>query len=248
MNKAIEQLSYYLFPIFEIAKRDLQSFFKTYMGWFILFFAALLNGIFGWYAIQKKVESAEALQMIFYFFSGTSMISGILIGMRLFSEEKLLGTLELLMTSAVSNHQLVISKYIVANIFIMAILLISFPVPLIVYIWGNPNIGHLFSGYVGNILIAGTVTSIAMFYSTLTKIQLLAAVMASTNIVLLLLCGFFSPYIDAPMKNILRELSLYVHYRDFEAGVLVFRHFLFFVSMTIFYLYLSVIALRTQSI
>ncbi len=243
-----EQTSMYVLPLKEIAKKELDFLFGSHLGWIILFLATILNSLFSWFAIQKLTASADILQFIFYFFSGTSMICGVLLGMRIFADEKSLGTLDLLITSPITNYQLVLGKFIATSFFVIIILLASLPIPIIIYIEGNINMGHIFAGYVGNFLLTISVIAITLFYSTLTKTQLFAAAMASTNIVMLLLLGFFSPYVSQPLKSIVRELSLYVHYRDFEAGVLVFHHALFFISVIILYLYLSVLSLKTQGL
>ena len=70
--------------------------------------------------------------------------------------------------------------------------------------------------------------------------------MAIANICLLLLLGFFSPYISPPLTNILREFSLYVHYRDFEKGVLILKHFIYFLSIILFYFYLTIVSLQNR--
>ena len=236
----------YFLPIAEIFRKELRSFFQSYIAWGILFLTSTFNGLMGWWALHQEWASDVTLQSIFYRFSGTAMVASALIGMRLFSEEKLLGTLELLVTAPIRESQMVIGKVASAVVFLLAIMLLSIPIPLMVVFYGDGHLGHIVSGYIGVFFIGTASILIATFYSTLTKIQLLASLMAIGNICLLLLLGFFSPYINQPMRGILREFSLYVHYRDFEKGVLVLRHFVYFLSVIVFYYYITIVSLRSR--
>ena len=96
----------FLLPIREIFKKELRSFFQSYSGWTILFLTSTINGLFGWWTIHQEATSSMALQMIFYRFSGTAMVASALIGMKLFAEEKALGTIELLVTAPIRESQI----------------------------------------------------------------------------------------------------------------------------------------------
>ncbi len=216
------------------------------MAWVILFMVSSINGLMGWWVLHKEIASSATLQLVFYRFSGTAMIASTLIGMRLFSEEKSLGTLELLITAPIRESQMVLGKILSAVVFLFFIMFCSLPIPIMVMIYGDAHLGHIASGYIGVFLIGTASILISVFYSTLTKVQLMASLMAIGNICLLLLLGFFSPYISQPMKSVLREFSLYVQYRDFEKGVLVLRHFIYFISVMVFYYYLTIISLKSR--
>ena len=238
--------SFFIVPINEICKKELRAFFQSNLGWFILFFTTIFNGLMGWWAIHKSNSSFEALQFIFYSFSGSTMIVGILIGMRLLAEERALGTIELLTTAPIKENQIILGKYTAALSLLGLCLLASLPIPMIAVFFGGATLGHILSGYIGNFLIGGATIAITIFYSSLSKSQLLAAIMATVNLVTLLLLGFFSPFISYPMKTIIREFSLYVHYMDFEKGIVMLKHCIFFISIIVFYLYLSIATLQSN--
>ncbi len=236
-----------LFPVIEIVKKELKTWFYSYQGWLILIVISLLNGLLGWYSMSKEIESTKSLQAILYFLSGTSMVFSVLISMRLFAEEHALGTFELLITTPINEMQIILAKFFAAFIFTCVFYLFSLPIFIANFIVGNPHWGHIVSGYFGLLLLSSSCIAITLFYSTFTNSQLLAAILAGFNIVVLLLFGYLSPYISLPMKEIIREFSLYVHYRDFEKGVIILKHILFFVSVIILYLQLSNISLRFRS-
>ena len=174
------------------------------------------------------------------------MSAGVMIGMRLFAEEKELGTLELLSATPINDAQLALGKYISAVLLLALLIISALPVPLSVLIFGDGHWGHVFAGCTGVFLLGSSAVAITIFYSTLTNIQILAGVMAAANIVVFLLLGFFSPYIGEPLKSIVREFSLYVHHMDFEQGVIVLKHVLFYISIDIFYLTLTVVSLGSK--
>ena len=241
-----EKAQIYILPIWEILRKEVRAFFQSYMAWIIIFLASIINGLMGWWALHQELASDMTLQLIFYRFSGTAMVTSALIGMRLFAEENALGTLELLITAPIRESQMILGKVLSAIIVLLVVMLCSLPIPSMVIIYGDGHWGHVISGYIGVFFIGVSCIFISTFYSTLTKIQLVASLLAIGNICLLLLLGFFSPYISQPMKGILREFSLYIHYRDFEKGVLVLRHFVYFLSIIIFYYYITIISLRSR--
>lgn len=233
-----------IFPIKEIAKKEFSTFFYTKLAWIILVTLAIVNGLFGFWIIEKSATSNKAIQLVFYVFSSMFMISAALLSMKLFSEEKLLGTFELLITSPITEWQMVIGKFLGALAFLFIVFAVSMPVPMIILFFGDAHLGHFVSGYLGVLLLSSSCMAITTFYSTLTNSQLVAAILGGANIIIFLLLGFFSPYVSPPLKLIMRELSLYIHYMDFEKGVIVLKHVLFFISIIVLYLSLAVISLN----
>ena len=241
----IEKQSVFL-PVIQIMNRELKAFFQSFLAWFILFFMTLINGLASYWYIKDKPVSNQAMQLIFYFLFGTVLISGVLLAMRLFSEEKANGTIELLITAPVTETQIVAGKYLSALVFLFFLILATFPVPLTVIIYGSAFWGHIFTGYLGVFLVGACGIAITTFYSTLTKTQLLAAVSGGANIAVFLLLGFFSPFLSNPFQQIFREFSFYVHFIDFEQGVIMLKHVIFYSSVICFYLALSVISLGSH--
>ncbi|RME92017.1 MAG: hypothetical protein D6767_04035 [Candidatus Hydrogenedentota bacterium] len=236
----------WFFALKEVFLWESNAYFRSPLAWIILFFVLFINGLLGYWSLKHKPQSSEALQLIFYSFSGTSMIAGVLLGMRLFAEEKARGTHELLLTSPITEMQLILGKYLASLFFLFIIMIASLPVPLSAMIFGDAHIGHVIAGNIGVFLIGAAAISVSLFYSTLTSIQILAAVMGGANVVLFLLMGFFSPFIESPMKEIVREFSFYVHYMEFEQGVITLKNVLFFFSVISFYVYLTGISLRAS--
>lgn len=232
--------------VWQICRRELRSYYQSALAYFILSISFGLAFLWGYAYIRHESTSSLALQRIFYMLSGTTMITGVLISMRLIAEEKMQGTIELLFTSPISELQLVLGKFTSALLFLVVQAIITLPIPLLVVIYGGSNLGHLIAGFLGVLLIGAATAAMGTFYSSLTRVQLLAALMTAANLVFFLLLGFFSPFIDQPLKSVLRELSFYVHFMDFEKGVISVKHVVFYMSIIIFYLYAASLALAAR--
>ncbi|MFZ5629081.1 MAG: ABC transporter permease [Spirochaetota bacterium] len=232
--------------VWQICRRELSSYYQSALAWFILSISFSLAFLWGYAYIRHESTSFLALQRIFYMLSGTTMITGVLISMRLIAEEKMQGTIELLFTSPINEAQLVLGKFSSAFVFLVVQALVTLPIPLLVVVYGGSNMGHVLAGMVGVLLIGSATAAMGTFYSALTKVQLLAALMTAANLVFFLLLGFFSPFIDQPLKSVLRELSFYVHFMDFEKGVISLKHIIFYLSIVAFYLYAASLALAAR--
>lgn len=236
----------FFMPLWQISLKEFRAYFNSYMAVSILPLVLIIASLLGYFFIKKYPVSSKTLQHIFWALSGTTMFVSVLISMRLFAEEKAFGTIELLITSPITESQMVIGKFISAVMFLCVWILITIPIPTFVMIYGDGHWGQIFSGYIGVFLLGSTVIAVTTFYSTTTSMQIIAGALGGANVVLFLLMGFFSPYISYPLKKLVREFSFYVHYMDFEKGVIVMRHLVFFFSIIIFYLYLSVVSLQSR--
>lgn len=232
--------------VWQICRRELKSYFQSPLAYFILSISFGLAFLWGYAYIRHESTSTLALQRIFYMLSGTTMITGVLISMRLIAEEKMNGTIELLFTSPISESELITGKFASALLFLVIQAVVTLPIALLVVIFGGSNMGHVIAGFLGVLLIGAAVAAMGTFYSSLTKTQLLAALMTAANLVFFLLLGFFSPFIDQPLKSVLRELSFYVHFMDFEKGVISVKHILFYLSIIVIYLYAASMVLASR--
>ena len=232
--------------VWQICRRELKSYFQSPLAYFILSISFSLAFLWGYAYIRHESTSTLALQRIFYMLSGTTMITGVLISMRLIAEEKINGTIELLFTSPITESELIAGKFASALLFLLVQAVVTLPIALLAVIFGGSNLGHVIAGFLGVLLIGAAVAAMGTFYSSLTKTQLLAALMTAANLVFFLLLGFFSPFIDQPLKSVLRELSFYVHFMDFEKGVISVKHILFYLSIIIIYLYAASMVLASR--
>ena len=217
-----------------IARRELSSYLLSTTGWLILGVVLLAQGLlFNALAMDGEKKSFDVLQLFFYFSSGTTIVASIFISMRVFAEEKQLGTLVLLETSPVSEVQIVLGKYLGAWLFLCLLLFLSLYMPVLVVVNGKVTLGHLFAGYVGLVLLGSACVAIGVFASSLAANQVLAAVISGATIIALLLAYRLAREVEGVLGDVVGYLDLFdKHYRSFSRGTIKLGSVVYYLSLT----------------
>src|SRR5580765_2954866 len=139
-----------------VAKRELSGYFASPVAYVFIVIWLLLNGFFT-FSLGGFFEMGQAsLAMPFFRWHPWLYLFLVpAVGMRLWSEERRLHTMELLLTMPITAWQAIIGKFVASWLFLIIALVLTFPVVITVYILGSPDAGELFSGYVGSALLAG---------------------------------------------------------------------------------------------
>ncbi len=163
------------------------------------------------------------------------------ITMRLWAEEKKSGTLELMLTSPITNWQMVLGKFLASFIFLLIALILSLNIPIILAFIGNPDIGVIFTGYIGVIFMGAAYLSIGLWASSVSKNQIVAFIIGvATTFVLLIMGKSFVLYSQsAVIVPILRYLSLGTHFESIMRGVIDTRDVIYYLLVIVFFLYLN---------
>jgi ABC-2 type transport system permease protein len=171
-------------------------------------------------------------------------------GMRLWSEEKRTGTVELLFTLPITTLEAVMGKYLAAWAFLSLAILLSLPMALTVAYLGDPDWGVIISTYLGSILMAGSYLGVCSLTSSLTKNQVISFVISVIACLILLFLGWsvFSGVLGSIfpvwMVDLLSNFSFITHFDAFTKGIVDPKDVVFFLSLTGFTLFLNVIALE----
>lgn len=232
-----------------VMRRELGAFFSTWLGYAIAAAVLLIDGLlFNGFALGSgKQLSADVLRQFFYFSSGTTMITGILLSMRLVAEERGSGTIVLLRTSPLSSAEVVVGKFLSAWTFLAFITLSSVYMPLLVMVNGKVSVGHLVAGYGGLLLLGAASIAIGLFASTLSRVQVLSAILGGAMLVGLLVLWFVARKTDPPFSSILVALAFYsTHFEPFMKGVVHLKDVVYYLSVTYFFLLLSMRSLDAQ--
>ena len=232
-----------------IARRELAGYIRSPSGYLIAAALLLIDGLmFNSYAVGTGAKlSARVLQDFFYVTSGTTMIAAVLLSMRLLAEERQSGTLALLFTSPVREHEIIIGKFVSALVFLLCITLLTIYLPALIMIRGKVSWGHIGAGYLGLGLLGGATLSIGVLGSSLARNQLVAGVISATFVVALLLCWLLARVADAPIKGVLSYLAMFdQHFRPFQRGMLRMSDVVFFLSVIYFSLLASTRVLQSQ--
>ncbi len=232
-----------------IARREIASYFTTWMGYIILAAALLIEGLlFNAFAIGDSMKfSADVLRDFFYFSSGIGMVAAVLLSIRLLAEEKQSGTVVLYYTSPITERQLVYGKFLSAWLMYGILQLISIYLPSLIFLEGKISIGHMAAGYLGLMLLGGGVIAISLFSSVLASNQLMAGVLATGITVIFLVFWLISYKVDAPFQAVFSYISIHnERFRPFSIGVVHIKDCVFYLSLCFFFLEASTKIIETR--
>ncbi len=246
--------------VLTIAGKELRSYFTSPVGWVVMGFFALLFGYFFFahldFFVRRSMQSAMGggpvnvnQDMIRGVFSNATIIILFLmpmVTMRTYAEEKRSGTIELLLTSPVTDIEIVLGKFFGAVGFFVALMGVTMLDMSLVFIFGNPEWKPVLTGYLGLLLMGATFISLGLFVSSTTKNQVVAG--AATFVVLLLLwvISWVGSSFGPNTAAVLSYLSITEHFDDFGKGVIDTKHVLYYLSVTAFGLFLTVKSVDTE--
>lgn len=169
-----------------------------------------------------------------------------LITMRLIAEERSLRTLEVLLTAPVSEFEIVLAKFIASMTLIGLMLVLSASYAVVLMIFGDPDFGPIYSGYLGLLLFGAAIVGVGLLASALTSNQIVAAIASMSAFLLLWVVDSFGWLLPEPFDTLVVNLSLSVHFRPFATGSVYLSDVGFFLSTALLTLLLSVRALARR--
>ena len=238
-----------------LAKRELLAYFASPVAYVFIVIFLLLNGFFtfmvGGFFERGEASLANSFFMWhpwFYLFLVPA------VGMRLWADERRMGTLELLLTMPIAPWEAIVGKFIASWLFLGLALFLTFPVVLTVNYLGHPDNGVIFAAYVGSWLMAGAYLAVSCITSAITRSQVVSFIVSVVACLFLILAGF------PPVINLLQNLtnnwqwlvdtitsfSVITHFEGFQKGVLDSRDVIFFLSVIGFSLFTTSVILRTH--
>ncbi len=174
------------------------------------------------------------------------MLTVPLITMRLLAEERKLRTLEVLLTAPVSEISIVLAKFSASMSLIVVMLLLSGSYAATLALFGDPDFGPIYSGYLGLLLFGSALVGTGLLASALTANQVVAALASLSVFLLLWIIDNFGWLLPSPVDTLVVNLSLAVHFRPFAVGSIYLSDVGFFLSVTLLTLLLTVRALARR--
>ncbi len=235
-----------------IIKRELGGYFTSPIAYVFLVIFLLLTGFFT-FTVGNFFERGEASLVSFFTWHPWLYLFLVpAVGMRLWSEERRLGTMELLLTMPITTWQAIVGKFVASWIFLGLALALTFPVWITVNILGSPDNGIIAAGYVGSLLLSGSYLAISCMTSALTRNQVISFIISVMICLFLILAGYtpvtdlLTRFANPPVVDVIAAFSVMTHFEGFQRGVLDLRDLLFFLSVVGFALFTTGVIIRNQ--
>ncbi|MCH7635412.1 MAG: ABC transporter permease subunit [Proteobacteria bacterium] len=230
-----------------VFRREFVTYFITPLAYvFIVIFLALAGTLT--FFLGAFFDRGQAdLQPFFSFHPWLYLLLVPAIAMRLWSEERKIGTIELLLTLPVSTTQAVLAKFLAAWAFTAIALALTFPLWLTVNYLGTPDNGVILASYIGSLIMAGAYLAVGACFSALTSNQVIAFVLAALVCLIFAVGGtpivleFFTGWAPAGVIDTIASLSFMSNFRAIARGVIDVSALVYFASVIAFFLFANVI-------
>ena len=247
--------------IWLISTKEVRTYFASPMAYVVsaaflaitgFFFVASVSDAFS----EASIRGFLAGAVFFMIFMSPA------ITMRLLAEEQKIGTLELLLTSPVREYEIVLGKFLAAFITVLAMLALSLYFVIILFVYGIPDVGPIFTGYLGLVLYASATLAIGLFASALSPNQIVGLVVGAGLLTGLTIVDFVSDRVTGIGAQILDAMQLGAsfsvfdldsfgvaesgHFADFARGIFSVGDVVYYLSITAVFLMLTVVTLETR--
>jgi ABC-2 type transport system permease protein len=240
--------------ILAIANKELRSYFASPIAYIVLGFFALL---FGWfyvsilnYFVQQSMSmnqfgpqsmniNQQMIRLLLQNMTVLLLFVLPMITMRTYAEEKRTGTIELLLTSPLTDFQIIMGKFLGALALYAVMLLISMVHIGVLFVYGRPEWKPIVSAYLGLLLMGGCFISAGLFISSLTKNQIVAVMATFAVFLFLWVINWIGSFSGPGVERMTEYLSIIQHFDDFAKGVIDTTHVIYYLSFITFGLFLT---------
>lgn len=225
--------------IWTIAKRELNGYFASPVAYVFIVIFLLLTGFFT-FMLGGFFEQGQASLISFFMWHPWLYLFLVpAVGMRLWSEERRLHTMELLLTMPITTWQAIVGKFVASWLFLILALGLTFPVVFTVCYLGDADLGVIFTGYVGSALLSGGYLAVACLTSSMTRNQVISLILSVVACFVLIMAGwepvtnFLLGWRLIPewVVNLVSSFGVMTHFVGFQRGVIDSRDFIYFASL-----------------
>jgi ABC-2 type transport system permease protein len=246
--------------VIAIADKELRSYFSSPIAYILIGFFLLPFGVFFYLYLGAFVKQSLQMaqfggamninqQVIRYVLQNASVIILFvmpMITMRTYSEEKRSGSIELLLTSPVTDVEIILGKFFGALGLYIAMLAVTLLYMAILFVYGNPEWRPLVAAYLGLLLMGASFVSIGLLISSTTNNQIVAGVVTFVVFLLFWIIGWFADTAGPTIGPITSWLSITEHFDDFSKGIIDTKHVLYYLTLITFGLFLTAKSVDTE--
>lgn len=238
--------------ILSIAKREVTGYFASPVAYVFIVIFLLLAGFFTFMVAGFFGRGQANLLAFFAWHPWLYLFLVPAVGMRMWSEERRLGTIELLLTMPITPWQAIVGKFLASWLVLALALALTFPIVITVNYLGNPDNGVILASYIGSLLLCGAYLSISAMTSAMTRNQVVSFIVSVVLCLFLILAGW------PPVTNLLTEwaspwlvetiaaFSVMTHFESIQKGVIDSRDVVFFLSVIAFCLFTTSVIIRAH--
>ncbi len=242
--------------IWAVCKKEIKTYFTSPIAYvaltvFLFLFGMFFHSIILWfnsYSMQMAqnpyyLQQININQMVFpSLFHNVSIVLLFLIPlltMRLFAEEKKIKTDELLYTSPITINQIILGKYFASLLVFSLMLLLSWILSILTFVYGNPELKPILVGYLGLFLMGAAFLAIGIFFSSLTESQVVSAALAFGTVIVLLILNWIIDAAGGTLKEVLSYISFTQHFDNMTKGILDTTDIVYYISFIFLGLFLT---------
>ena len=247
--------------VLTIAGKELRAYFASPIAYVVIGFFALIYGYF--FYVLLAFFNRQSMQMSMGM-GGSMNINQMLIApvlqnvtvvllfllpmitMRTYSEEKRTGTMELLLTSPLTDMQIIFGKFLGAMGLYAAMVAVTLIHTSLLFLYGDPEWKPVLTAYLGILLMGGCFISVGLLISSMTRNQIVAGTITFAVFLVLWVINWIGSFVGPTAQAVLSHLSLTDHFDDFTKGVLDTKHIIYYLSFIGFGLFLTAKAVDSE--
>jgi ABC-2 type transport system permease protein len=246
-----------------VFKKELRTYFTSPIAYVVIIIFLILAGFFFYsgyayfnlisFQAMRSAQTMVGVNVIDWVLrpllgniSVFFMLLMPLLTMRLFSEEKKTGTIELLFTYPIRDSELLLGKYIACLTVFLLMLGLTFIYPLMMHLFGTLPWGPVLTGYLGLVLLGAAFIALGIFASSLTENQIVAAVLAFGALLFFWVIGWAANFAPIKVGKVLTQISLLEHFDNFAKGIIDTKDIVYYITLILFFLFITLRSLESK--
>ena len=227
-----------------LVDKEVRTLFQAPIAWIVI---GVFLGLMGYsFTLTLFNNRYATLVHIFFQVAGLLLLIVPIITMRLLAEERRAGTLELLLTAPVKEIHVVLAKYLAGMAVVLLMIGLTAAYAVVLGLYGTPEWGPIYSGYLGLALLASTLVSLGLAVSALTSNQVIAAIVTIGVSFLLWMVDTLAGMLPDALERVVISLSLLARFTPFATGAMYASDAGFFISTTLLALFIAMRALARR--